>query len=218
MSDETEVMHELRDDLSAHLDEMAQLFVSEPKITLIIRNPSLEDGDVVLTSDDDLEAAIQSVRRFRAADAPSTLNPHDWTHPAEDCDVPDCNHITRRTCEGAEKVTKWLMKTLRERTDQLCKADPEWARRAEDRLLRAIFGEDDEAPEAPTFDDSTDVEDLICQDVCIHCGDDAKHRLTTASVPWTESGDGLCGECKGMRDATATTACCASPEEVLNGE
>lgn len=62
------------------------------------------------------------------------------------------------------------------------------------------------------FGDSTNAEDLICQEECQWCGDDAKHGRTSDSVPWTRRGDALCSECKGMRDATSTTACCRAAQ------
>jgi hypothetical protein len=67
---------------------------------------------------------------------------HDYTHPAETCDEPGCEHVTRRTCEGAVKVERFLRDTLRERTTLLRKADPAWAARADMRVLRAIFADD----------------------------------------------------------------------------
>ena len=72
------------------------------------------------------------------ASAPPTLGPHDWTHPAEYCDEPGCNHITRRTCEGAAKVEKFLRETLQKRTELLRKADPLWAKQADANIARAI--------------------------------------------------------------------------------
>ena len=51
--------YQLQDDL----DRIAKRFKA-PKVTLIVRNPALADGDVVL-SDDDLEAAIEALRRLQ---------------------------------------------------------------------------------------------------------------------------------------------------------
>lgn len=96
----------------------------------------------------ELQAAnTREVERRREAererDALKTaMSIHNWTHPAEECDEPDCDHVTRRTCEGAEKVTKFLRETLRKRTELLCKADPEWEKRASENVLRAVFGDD----------------------------------------------------------------------------
>lgn len=73
-----------------------------------------------------------------------TKGVHDWTHPAADCEVPGCDHITRRTCEGAENLIAYLRETVRRRTDLLCKADPRWAKQAEENLMRALFSEDPE--------------------------------------------------------------------------
>jgi len=75
------------------------------------------------------------------------FGPHDWTHPAEYCDESECDHVTRRTCEGAEKLTRWLRDTLRERTRLLCEADPKWSERAAANLLRAVFGFSDGVPD-----------------------------------------------------------------------
>jgi hypothetical protein len=57
-----DVLHQLHLDLSADLARIAKRFKS-PKLTLVVRNPRLADGDVVLT-DDDPEKAIASIRRF----------------------------------------------------------------------------------------------------------------------------------------------------------
>jgi hypothetical protein len=47
-------------EIGFHLDEIRQLF-KDPKITIIIRNPMLNDADVLLT-DDDLEKVIGAIK------------------------------------------------------------------------------------------------------------------------------------------------------------
>lgn len=59
------VLQQLRFDLDADLKRIAKRF-RNPKITLIVRNPDVADGDVVLT-DDDPEAAIITLRGFQQA-------------------------------------------------------------------------------------------------------------------------------------------------------
>ena len=54
------VLFALHHKLDAELKKIARLF-RNPKITLVIRNPDLADGDVVLT-DDDPEAVIAAIR------------------------------------------------------------------------------------------------------------------------------------------------------------
>jgi hypothetical protein len=69
---------------------------------------------------------------------------HDWTHPADDCDEPGCDHITRRTCENAERTIKFLRELLAKRTARLAKADPAWAAQAARNLFRAVGYTDEE--------------------------------------------------------------------------
>jgi hypothetical protein len=70
--------------------------------------------------------------------------PHDWTHAADDCDEPGCDHITRRTCEGAEKTIKFLRDLLAKRTARLANADPAWAAQAARNVFRAVGYTDEE--------------------------------------------------------------------------
>jgi hypothetical protein len=72
------------------------------------------------------------------------LGPHDWTHPVYDCDEPGCDHITRRTCEGAEKTIKFLRDLLAKRTARLANADPAWAAQAARNVFRAVGYTDEE--------------------------------------------------------------------------
>jgi hypothetical protein len=57
------VVVQLHHDLDSDLKRIARRFKA-PKITLIVRNAALPDGDVVLT-DDDLELAIAALRRLQ---------------------------------------------------------------------------------------------------------------------------------------------------------
>ena len=60
--------HQLRNlqaNIADSLEDIRALFKGEPKITLIIRNPDVEDGDVIL-SDDDFEKAIAAIRHLQA--------------------------------------------------------------------------------------------------------------------------------------------------------
>lgn len=54
------------------------------------------------------------------------------------------------------------------------------------------------------------LENMVCQDECDWCGDEARHKQSDQRVKWDRRGDALCGECGGMRDATGTTSCCGS--------
>jgi hypothetical protein len=55
-------MRALQMDLDSALRQIASLF-NRPRITLIVRNEDVNDGDVVLT-DDDPERAIAALRRL----------------------------------------------------------------------------------------------------------------------------------------------------------
>jgi hypothetical protein len=52
-------------DIADHLSQIAGLFTQEPKITIIIRTPWLEDGGVLI-GDDDIDLAIAEIQRLRA--------------------------------------------------------------------------------------------------------------------------------------------------------
>jgi hypothetical protein len=54
----------LRVDIADSLEDIRALFKTKTKITLIVRSPSLEDADVII-SDDDFELAIQAVRQLQ---------------------------------------------------------------------------------------------------------------------------------------------------------
>ena len=53
-------------EISDHLDAIKRLW-KNPKLTLLIRNPDLQDGDFVMT-DDTLEAAISALQKRQKAD------------------------------------------------------------------------------------------------------------------------------------------------------
>lgn len=122
-----------------------------------------------------------------ADDEPAPRGPHDTTHPADMCDDPDCDHITRRTCEGAEKLNRFLRETLRERTKQLAKADPAWAEQAAKNLFRSLYGDEWEEelfPESSAPSQVPPVEKAPQQQRCIHCGvpRDAAQELTLCAA------------------------------------
>jgi hypothetical protein len=54
---------ELQEMLSRHLDEI-QTYFKNPKVTLVVRNPDLNDGDVVI-GDDDLELVVGAITRLK---------------------------------------------------------------------------------------------------------------------------------------------------------
>lgn len=54
----------LRSDIADHLVEIADMFEKQPKITIIIRTPWLEDGGVLI-SDDDYDLAVAEIQRLR---------------------------------------------------------------------------------------------------------------------------------------------------------
>lgn len=55
----------LQADIADSLEVIRALFKGAPKITLIVRNPAVEDGDVII-SDDDFELAIGAIRHLQA--------------------------------------------------------------------------------------------------------------------------------------------------------
>lgn len=58
------VLRNLHANIADSLEDIRRLFVN-PKITLIVRNPDVSDGDVILT-DDDFEKAIEAIRHLQA--------------------------------------------------------------------------------------------------------------------------------------------------------
>ncbi len=66
-------LRELQEQIAYHLEEIARLFKS-PKITIVVRNDELADGDVVL-SDDDLDKAIAAIHRLQ--ENPAHMLPAD---------------------------------------------------------------------------------------------------------------------------------------------
>lgn len=61
------VMKRLHADLSRDLDSICARF-KNPKVTLIVRAPDLEDGDVVI-GNDDLDMAIAAIERLKKCEA-----------------------------------------------------------------------------------------------------------------------------------------------------
>lgn len=59
------LLERIRYELACDLEEIAARF-KNPRMTLIVRSPDLEDGDIVI-SDDDLDTAIASIQKLRAA-------------------------------------------------------------------------------------------------------------------------------------------------------
>ena len=54
-------------EVANRLGEIADLFTQQPKITIVIRTPWLEDGGILI-SDDDFDAAIAEIQRLRVRD------------------------------------------------------------------------------------------------------------------------------------------------------
>lgn len=63
MSTSPKYLRNLQEDICFHLEGIAKLF-KNPKITIVIRNDELADGDVVL-SDDDFDKAIAAIRHLQ---------------------------------------------------------------------------------------------------------------------------------------------------------
>lgn len=53
--------------IAESLEDIAAYFVA-PKLTLVVRAPDLEDGDVVITTDN-LDEAIKAIERLKASPA-----------------------------------------------------------------------------------------------------------------------------------------------------
>jgi hypothetical protein len=64
---DSEVLRQLHNDLSADLDRIGERFDGHPKLTLIVRNPQFADADVVLTNEDvvDLGLVVAAIRLFQ---------------------------------------------------------------------------------------------------------------------------------------------------------
>ena len=54
--------------IASHLDELSDLFADHCKLTFIMRNPEVEDGNLICT-DDDLVALEACIRHQREKDA-----------------------------------------------------------------------------------------------------------------------------------------------------
>ena len=54
----------MHDEISDHLDAIKALF-KNPKLTIVVRNPDLRDGDVIVTNDD-LDLVIQAIEKNKA--------------------------------------------------------------------------------------------------------------------------------------------------------
>ncbi len=57
------VLDILHADIGEHLDAIKTIFKPGAKVTLIVRNPSLRDGDVLIT-DDTTKEAMAALRRL----------------------------------------------------------------------------------------------------------------------------------------------------------
>ena len=49
--------------ISTHLEAIERMFKA-PKVTLVIRNPELEDGDLIVTNDN-FEDAIEAIKNLK---------------------------------------------------------------------------------------------------------------------------------------------------------
>lgn len=67
----TAIIRELFFDLQDDLDNICRKF-KNPKVTLVVRAPDLEDGDIVI-GNDDLNSAIAAIRRLK--DRTPTFDP-----------------------------------------------------------------------------------------------------------------------------------------------
>ena len=52
--------------ISEHLDEIGKMFKVPVKLTLLARHPTLNDGGVLLSNEDDYDLAIAEIQRLRA--------------------------------------------------------------------------------------------------------------------------------------------------------
>jgi hypothetical protein len=57
------VLDKLHADIAEHLESIKAMFKDGAKITLIVRNPNLKDGDVLLT-DDVVNEAVKALRKL----------------------------------------------------------------------------------------------------------------------------------------------------------
>lgn len=56
------VMRELHAVLSDHIDAIGALFVSSPKLTLIVRHPDIPGDTSIVITNDDIDAAIAELQ------------------------------------------------------------------------------------------------------------------------------------------------------------
>jgi len=68
-------LSDVQAEVAYHLDRIGRLFKA-PKLTIVIRSPQLEDGDIILT-DDDLPQVVAAIERLRARQGQSCE--HDFS-------------------------------------------------------------------------------------------------------------------------------------------
>jgi hypothetical protein len=58
-------LDEVKGEIAWHLDEIKPLFKPGVKLTILVRNPHIDEADIFLT-DDDIDLAVKSIRRLQA--------------------------------------------------------------------------------------------------------------------------------------------------------
>jgi hypothetical protein len=58
-------LRDLNDSMAYHMDAILALFKPGAKITVVVRNPMLPDGDVVI-GNNDLDDTIETINRMKA--------------------------------------------------------------------------------------------------------------------------------------------------------
>lgn len=57
-------LRQVHAEVAEHAGQVADLFKPGARVTILIRNPQLEDGDIVV-SDDSMESVIAAVQRLK---------------------------------------------------------------------------------------------------------------------------------------------------------
>lgn len=68
---ETIAIQIVEEKICRHLDQIGKMF-KNPKITILVRNPDLKDGDLILT-EDSMDEAIKALEKARDRDYERSL-------------------------------------------------------------------------------------------------------------------------------------------------
>lgn len=62
-------LEQVHSEMQWHADQIERMFRSGAKVTIIVRNPSIEDADTLVTKDD-IDAVVDAIRSLQAQEPP----------------------------------------------------------------------------------------------------------------------------------------------------